>query len=159
MINTNEQLERQLIGLIAVDRFHIVASSLDGKLKRRKENLAIAIDLPKGKFNGERAYARIEFDDKLKSRTMTDAVAAYCEAYPKEGKVLTQMIEDQRSSRETYLSFGVNPGCRLTADDYLGVMADLGFTDGQAKTLYGPLIGTSRAIEKKRDEERSVLIG
>ena len=61
--------------------------------------------------------------------------------------------------RESHLYFVVNPGCRLTADDYLGVMANLGFTEAQARNLYSPLIETSRAIAKKRDEERSVMLG
>jgi hypothetical protein len=52
----------------------------------------------------------------------------------------------------------MNDGCRLTADDYLGVMANLGFTEAQARNLYEPLIVTSRSISKKRDEERSILI-
>jgi hypothetical protein len=155
---TNETLERQILDLVAVDRFHIVASSMDGKLKRRKDKAAESLDLPKGRYSGERVYARIEVEDKLKSKRMADAVAEYCETYPAQGKILTQMIEDQRSVSETHLYFGVNEGCRLTADDYLGVMSDLGFTEKQASDLYEPLINSSRAIAKKRDEERSVMI-
>lgn len=156
---TNETLERQILDLVAVDRFHIVASSMDGKLKRRKDKAAESLDLPKGRYAGERVYARVEVEDKLKSKRMSDAVAEYCETYPAQGKILTQMIEDQRSVSETHLYFGVNQGCRLTADDYLGVMSDLGFTEKQAADLYEPLINSSRAIAKKRDEERSILIG
>ena len=158
MTQTNEVLERQIIELVATDRFHIVSSSLDGKLKRRKPKLAEALSLPNGRYAGERVHARVEFEDKLKARTITQAVADYCEKYPAEGKILTQMIEDERSVKETHLYFGVNPGRRLTADDYLGVMTGLGFTEKQAADLYEPLINSSRAIAKKRDEERSVMI-
>ena len=156
---TNETLERQIIQLVAADRFHIVSSSLDGKLKRRKEKMAEAIGIGKTQYAGERVYARVEVEDKLKSKRMADAVAEYCEKYPAPGKILTQMIEDERSISETHLYFGVNAGCRLTADDYLTVMSDLGFTEKQAAGLYEPLINSSRAIAKKRDEERSILIG
>lgn len=52
----------------------------------------------------------------------------------------------------------MQPGCRLTADDYLGVMTNLGFTEAQARNLYEPLIEASRQISKKRSEERSILI-
>jgi hypothetical protein len=93
------------------------------------------------------------------ARKMKDAVAEYCEKYPAQGQILTQMIEDKRSERETHLYFGINDGCRLTADDYKGVMNTLGFTEAQARNLYEPLISTSRAIAKKRDEERSILVG
>lgn len=159
MTNTNEQLERQVIALVAADRFHIVASSLDGKLKRRKEKMADAIELPTGKYKGSRVYARVEFEDKLQSRQMKEAVAEFCEENPKYGDILTKKIEDKRSFRETRVYFGMQPGCRLTADDYLEVMLNLGFTECQARNLYEPLIGTSRILEKKRDEERSILVG
>ena len=152
--------ETQLLELVAVDRLHIPLSSLDGKLKRMKPKIADAINLPTGEFRGSRVYARIEVDDRLKSRSMSDAVDEYCETYPAQGKVLTQLIEDKRSVSETYLHFGMQPGCRLTADDYLGVMANLGFTEAQARTLYNPLMDTSRRIAKKREDgERSILIG
>jgi len=153
-----EQLERQIIRLNAMDRFNIVTSSLDGKLKRMKPKFAGSLALPNGSYSGERVYARVEFEDKLQARQIKEAVAEFCEENPKYGDILTQKIENKRSARETRVYFGVNPGCRLTADDYLGVMADLGFTEAQAQNLYEPLISTSRAIAKKRDEERSVLI-
>jgi hypothetical protein len=158
MTNTNESLERQIVALVAADRFGIPIKSMAGKIDRMKPKLAEALDLPKGRYAGERVFARVEFEDKLKSRTISQAVAAYCEKYSAEGKILTQMIEDERAVRETHLYFGINPGCRLTADDYLGVMSNMGFTETQARTLYSPLIETSRTIAKKRDEERRVML-
>jgi hypothetical protein len=153
-----EQLEKQLVSLIAADRIEIPISSMSGKLKRMKPKLANAIELPGADYSGERVYARVEVEDKLKARTMSEAVSDFCTEYPKYGQVLTQMIEDKRAQKETHLYFGMNDGCRLTADDYLGVMANLGFTEAQARNLYEPLIVTSRSISKKRDEERSILI-
>jgi len=155
---TNETLERQIIQLNAMDRFEIPISSMSGKLKRMKPKFAASLDLPNGRYTGERVYARIEFEDKLKARQMKEAVQEFCEENPKYGDILTQKIENKRSVRETYLYFGVNEGCRLTSDDYLGVMSSLGFTETQARALYEPLINTSRSIARKRDEERSVLI-
>ena len=154
----NETLERQVIELVAIDRIGIPVKSMAGKIDRMKPKFASSLNLPKGRYTGERVYARVEFEDKLKARTITQAVADYCEKYPNEGKILTQMIEDERSVKETHLYFGVNPGRRLTAEDYLGVMTTLGFTESQAKVLYEPLIETSRAIAKKRDEERSIML-
>ncbi len=156
---TNETLERQLIQLNAMDRLEIPISSLSGKLKRMKPKFAESLDIPEGRYDGERVYARVEVEDKLKARKMKDAVAEYCEKYPKQGEILTQMIEDKRSERETHLYFGVNDGCRLTAEDYLGVMSSLGFTESQARNLYEPLMNASRSIARKRQEERSVLVG
>jgi hypothetical protein len=153
-----EQLERQLIGLIAADRLDIPISSMSGKLKRMKPKLASVVSLPTGEYQGERVYARIEIEDRLKARTMSEAVDEFCTQYPNPGQVLTQMIEDKRSVSETYLHFGMQQGCRLTADDYLGVMASLGFTEAQSRALYEPLMGASRSIARKRDEERSIML-
>ena len=70
------------------------------------------------------------------------------------------MIEETRAAKETNLYFGIQAGCRLTSDDYMGVMTNLGFTEAQARNLYEPLIEASRTIAKKRAEgERSILIG
>jgi len=155
----DETLERQVIELVAADRSYIPVSSMDGKLKRIRVGLAQAIQVPGGKYNGERVYARVDDDDCMKARGIKEGIEEFAKQYPKHASILTGLIEEQRMERETHLYFGINPGCRLTAEDYLGVMANLGFTEAQARTLYNPLIETSRAIAKKRDEERSVMIG
>lgn len=164
-----EQLERQLIGLIAADRLDIPISSMSGKLKRMKPKLASAVELPTRSYYGQRVYARIAEDDITeKARTMREAIDTFSDKYPQHGTILNGLIEETRVEREKNLYFGMQPGCRLTADDYLGVMADLGFTEAQARTLYEPLIDTSRKIARKRahagvspngqNEERSILI-
>jgi hypothetical protein len=154
--------ERQIIELVATDRLHRPISSMEGKLKRRKPKLAGAIDLDpcRGKFDGQRVYAKVVAQDRLKTRGMKEGVERFCTEHPEMGEVLTQMIEDERSVRETYLQFGMYEGCRLTADDYLSVMTDLGFTEGEARKLYEPLMEVSRKMANKRGEmERSILIG
>lgn len=155
-------LERQIIELIATDRIHMPISSMEGKLKRQKPKLAKEIDLSeyKNKFVGERVYARIETDDSTqKARSMSEAVNKFAEKYSRHGKILKGMIEETRQAKESNIYFGVNSGCRLTADDYLGVLTNLGFSDVRAKGLYEDLIAISRNLSKKRDEERSVLVG
>jgi hypothetical protein len=154
-----QQLERQVIELVAADRAYIPVSSMDGKLKRMRVQLAKGITVPNGKYSGERVYARVDDEDCMKARGIKEGIEEFAKQYPKHAEVLAGLIEEKRMERETHLYFGVNPGCRLTADDYLGVMDSLGFTEAQARTLYAPLIETSRAIAKKRDEERSVMLG
>lgn len=156
-----QNLEKQIIELVAVDRLFIPLSSMEGKLKRKRPKLAEAINLPKDKpeYCGERVYARVSVEDKLKARTISQAVASYCEDFKAEGKILTQYIENERAKSETHLYFGVNPGKRLTADDYMNVMKDLGFDEVSGRNLYHELIEVSRGISKKRQEERSILIG
>ncbi len=155
----DEKLERQVIELVATDRAYIPISSMDGKLKRTRVQLAQAISVPNGEYTGERVFARVDDDDCMKARGIKEGIEEFEARHPQYGAELRGLIEEKRMERETHLYFGVNSGCRLTADDYLGVMANLGFTEAQARNLYSPLIETSRAIAKKRDEERSVMLG
>jgi len=157
----NETLERKIIQLIATDRIEIPISSMSGKLKRIKPKLANAIDLPESEeYTGERVYARIEHEDKEKSRTIREAIEEFAEKYPKHGEVLKGIIAEKRLQKETHLYFGVKDGCRLTAEDYMSVMTDLGFSPATAERLYPELIETSRKLAEKRGRpERSVLIG
>jgi hypothetical protein len=54
--------------------------------------------------------------------------------------------------------FGVNSGCRLTAEDYLDVMANLGFSETRARALCSTLVDLSRDMVRAREEERSILV-
>jgi hypothetical protein len=155
-----ENLERQIISLIARDRLDIPISSMSGKLKRRKPKIAKAIDvaLDEDSFEGNRVYARVEYEDKDKARTLKEGISAFSKKFPKYGKILDGLIAEKRAYKETHLYFGMNEGCRLTADDYVGVMTDLGFTEGQAVALYQPILDVSRKISRKRDEERRIMI-
>ncbi len=157
----NEGLEKQVIQLIATDRIEVPISSLSGKLKRRKPAMAQSIALPEsGRYTGDRVYARIESEDKMKARTMKEAIGTFSEQYPTHGKVLQGIIAEKRLQKEEHLYFGVNEGCRLTGDDYMTVMKDLGFGEVTARGLYSELIEVSRNLARKRGSpERSVLIG
>lgn len=158
----NEELERQVIQLIATDRIDIPISSMSGKLKRAKKKLAPEIEIPgRGKkYQGERVYARVETEDKEKARTMSDAVEVFCDRYNKPGKILKGIIAEKRLASETHLYFGMNEGRRLTADDYRDVMSSLGFTPAAAEGLYGKLMDASRKISRSRvDDERSIMVG
>ena len=161
MNENNENLERKIIELVAADRLYIPISSIDGKLKRMKPKLAEQIYLPNEAkpFRGERVYARIKTENEQKARGMREGIGLFCEKYPQYGKILNGMIEEEREVRETHLYFGMNEDKRLTADDYLGVMANLGFPETSAKSLYHELIEVSRKISRARDEERSIMLG
>lgn len=154
-----QNIERQIIELVAADRIDVPVSSMSGKLKRMKPKLAGAISLPDSYFEGERVYARVETNDGMKARGMRDGIEMFEGMYPRHGKILKGLIEEQRADREVNLYFGVNPGCRLTADDYLSVMANLGFNENTARSLYHELVEVSRNLSRKRQEERSILIG
>lgn len=156
---TNE-LERQIINLIAADRIGVPIKSLAGKIDRMKPKLAEAINLPEKQYQGERVYARVEETSVQKAKGMRAAIDQFKEMYPKQGELLQELIDEQRTERETALYFGVNPESKLSANDYMEVMGNLGFNERNAIQLYPVLMDTSRKISRARDyEERSILIG
>lgn len=155
-----QETEKQIIDLIAADRLYVPISSLDGKLKRMRPKLAEAVDMPNQDFVGERVYARVEESTQSKAKGMRLAIDQFSREYPVHGKVLQEMIDSQREEREVALCFGVREGCRLAAQDYMDVMANLGFNERNAIQLYPVLMDTSRKIARARDyEERRILIG
>ena len=156
---TNE-IEQQVIDLIATDRIYRPISSMGGKLKRKRPKLARAIDLgDEVRFESDRVYARLDDTDRMKSRTMKEAVAKFKDNFPRYGEILNGYIEEQRAIRETNLYFGTNEGKRLTSDDYVRVMTDMGFSEKGARDLYPELMDVSRNLARKRNEkERSILI-
>ena len=154
-----ETLERQLIEVIATDRIDKPISSMSGKLKRRKPKLAQAVELPDKKYKGERVWARIDEEDKQKTRGMKEGVEKFEQQFPRYGRILRGYIDEQRTVREKYLVFGMNDGCRITSKDYMGVMQNLGFSPAIAERLYPELMDISHKLKRKRDEtERSILI-
>ena len=155
-------IERQIIELIATDRIDRPISSMSGKLKRAKPKLGKGIDLSnyEGNFEGDRVYAKINDRDQMKARGMRDGIDVFSEAYPRHGKILNGMIEEKRASKEKHIYFGMHEGCRLTSDDYMGVMSGLGFTETTSRGLYKELMDISHKMARKRGESgRSVLIG
>jgi len=152
--------EEHLIKLIATDRIEIPISSASGRLKRQKKPLAqAAAEEFKVRFQGERTYARIVEKDEMKARTMKEGVEEFEKRHPKYGEMLRGIIAEERAKKEKHLYFGMYEGCRITADDYREVMTNLGFTPAMAEQLYPALMDVSRKISKKRDEERSIMIG
>ena len=154
-------LEEEIIDLISADRMYIAISSMDGKLKRLRPKLAGCIDLKEynNNFIGERVYARIVSEDKKSAREVREGIEKFKKEFPEQGETLEKYIKEQRTKRERYLYFGTNSECKLTKEDYLNVMKSMGFTDFSAIRLYPELLETSRALSKKRNKERSLLIG
>ncbi|MBT3642432.1 hypothetical protein HN604_01960 [archaeon] len=153
-------IERQILQIIATDRIDKPISSMSGKLKRAKPKLAQAVELSGGSFEGSRAYARVEESDVMKARGMRNGIDAFSSEHPRYGAILNGYIEEERARTETHLYFGMQEGSRLTSNDYMGVMTNLGLSEGVAEGLYPELMNISYKLARKRDEgERSILIG
>ena len=153
-----QELERQLIEIVALDRIDRPISSMSGRIKRKKPKLAQAVELPRKNYQGDRVWARVSDKDEQKARGMKEGIEKFEAEFPKYGRILRGYIEEQRTVRETHLYFGMNEGSKISANDYMAVMQDLGFTPATAERLYPELMDISRKIARKRDEERSVLI-
>jgi len=156
-----EQVEKQLIQIVATDRIYRPISSIDGKLKRKREKLANSVDLSEfdNDFQGERVYARIEDNEVQKARGMRDAVEMFKENHPREGKILEGYIQETRKVRERHLVFDTYAGKRISAEDYMKVMTDMGFTEPTARNFYPELMDVSRKIARSREDgERSLML-
>jgi len=160
-----KEFESQVIELVATDRIFMPFSSADNKLKKVRPKLAIGIyESPEFQdadltFVGERVYARAETGSKQVARGMKEGIAEFASKYPQYGTILKGIIEKKREASETHLYFGMNEGSRISSNDYMQVMTDLGFTPGKAESLYPELMQVSRNLSKKRgDVERSCLV-
>jgi hypothetical protein len=161
-----QELEREVIGLVATDRLYMPSSSFDGKLERSRPKLGKAIvNLEEfqetgQKFQGERAYARVESVNKSKARDMRAGVEQFAKEFPQYGKILNGMIETERVKKETHLQFGMQDGKRLTKDDYIDVLTNMGLGPVTAEKYCDVALDISRSMNRKRGyEDRSVLIG
>ena len=152
-------IERKIVELVAADRIDVPISSMSGKLKRRKPKMAQEIDLEGKRYFGERVFAYERNKDEMKARGLKEGIEKFAENFPKYAKILQGYIEEERTVRERYLVFGMREGCIVTADDYRGIMMNLGFTEATSEGLYPELMNISRKLKKKRDEtERKILI-
>src|SRR3989338_2735021 len=149
-------MESEIIQLIARDRLEIPLSSMYQKVKRVKKKDAgnLAEKLGSAQFAGERTYAFVESEDKERARGMKEAIAEFAQEFPKYGK-----IPERRVIAEEHLYFGVNPGCRLTTDDYITALQSTGLSEKVSRELYPDLIKVSRKLAKAREEKRSVIVG
>jgi hypothetical protein len=155
-------IEQGLLELIAKDRIEIPISSMSGKLKRSKPKVACEIDFSdvSGDFSGERVYGCVVSEERRKARGLRAGVDLYCKQFPKHGKILNGMIEEERVSREKHLYFGLHEGRRISSAAYMSVMGELGFSETTAERLYPEIMGISYGLSRKRgNPERSILIG
>ncbi|MDP3881700.1 MAG: hypothetical protein Q8Q31_02375 [Nanoarchaeota archaeon] len=157
-------MEQQIIALIARDRLEIPLSSMYQKIKKAKAKdakglAALVKEMDDKEFEGSRTYAHVDREDKDKARGMKEAVAEFAEQFPDYGAILLGKIAEKRKIAEEHLYFGVNPGCRLTTDDYITALQSTGLSEGTARAMYPDLINVSRKLAKAREEERSTIVG
>jgi len=160
-----ENLERQVIELVATDRLYIPSSSFDGKLERSRPKLAKTLNFSDGNFEGERAYARVVDSNKNVSKDMRAGIGKFANEFPQYGQILNGYIEEARVKKEQHVYFGMNEGRRVTRDDYLGVLEGMGLGPATSEKYLDVAMDISRTMQAKREKsgkpeaERKVLIG
>ncbi|MFH1211023.1 MAG: hypothetical protein V1645_03840 [archaeon] len=153
-------MEKKVLELIAQDRIDIPLSSMEQKLRKVKmSNAGELADVVGTGFYGERSFAYVSFEDKNRARGMKEAIAEFEQEFPKYGAILRGLIAEKRVKREEHLYFGLNSGCKLTGDDYMGVMKSVGLSDTTSRSLYPDLMDVSRKLSKARNEDRSLIVG
>lgn len=158
--------EEQVRMLIAFDQFKLPASSMEGKLKRRAERYAESlVKLADARADFGNAIADVRYDEQMKARSLQAAVKKFCTDNPRAGSELQRVIDEGRARDEVYLTYGLKPGSRLSAGDYLAVMEDIGISGARAEALYPVLLDVSRDLQKARgrvdttSEPREILVG
>lgn len=158
--------EEQVRMLIAYDQLDIPLNSLHGKANRRSDKIAGSIaELVENNANFGNAIASVRYQDQQKARALREAVDIFCARNPAAGRELQTVIEDKRVEREVYLSYGLQTGSRLSANDYMTAMQSIGIGPARAEKLYPILLETSRDLQRARGREqttcdpREILVG
>lgn len=154
-------MKQKILELIATDRLDIPLSSVEQRVRRVRKSLSqeVASDIGVVGFADERVYAYVAVEDKERARGMKEAIKEFEQEFPKHGRILRGKIEERRINSEEHLYFGLTEGSKLTSEDYVGVLTDLGMTQKGAHALYPALMDVSRKLSRARNEDRSVLVG
>ena len=155
------EIEKNVRYLIALDVVSRVLKSLGDKgVRREKKTAKNIVDLLNDKEPlGDRVVARLETRDEQKARTLRQGIDVFKEKYPKYGDELENFIKETRTDHNLYLVYGLRENYKLSEDDYVSVMKDLGFSDREAKSIYSHIVAVSeRANKAIETSERNILV-
>lgn len=156
------EIEKDTRYMIAADILSRPLESVGQKGGRRlcKKAANIVELIRQNEELGNSIYATIQKrEEEQRARTQNEGIKAFCREYPKYGKVLMGLIEENRIARNKYLVYGLNKGYKLGEEDYIGVMMDLGFERREASAMYPHIIAISERLGKAGETaERSILL-
>ena len=162
MTNERTEGEKLVRKLVAMNDLRIPLSSLYQKDKKIEKEYALGISNYIGQNSalGNSVTAYVEKTTKQKARGMEEGIEAFTKQYPRYGKILKGLIEEERTKKENYLLYGLNDGYKLNDNEYVGVMRDIGLTDAEAEAMFPKLMDISSRLKKKQKEGlREILIG
>ena len=155
------ELEKKVRKLIASDISYRVLKSLGEKGVRRLDKIAREIEEAlETEEENERFFAQIKTTPEEKARTLRQGIDAFKEEHPRYGLLLEEMIAKKRIQSNKYLFYKLNSGYKLSEEDYVQVIIDLGFERREASAMYPHILSISERL-RKADEtlERSILLG
>ena len=155
------ELESRVRRLIAGDITYRVLKNLGNKGVRRLNKRAAEITdlLDKGEEPNNRFYVGIEKIEKEKARTLREGINAFKKEHPGYGKILEGLIAKKRIKRNKNLIYGLNEGYKLSEEDYVLIMRDLGFERREASAIYPHILAISKRLERANEQsERTILL-
>lgn len=162
----NASYEAEVRKLVAFDQMDIPLSALHNRVDRKHKALAVSLQEPVDENEDFGcAMAEVVYEDKKKAKAIREAVDDFCEQYPVQGRDLRKMIAVKRTARETYFCYGMPEGRRISSQDYMAALKDVGLTEGHAQALYPRLLEVSRTLQRVRGKRttssglRKVLVG
>jgi len=154
-------IEKLVRILIAGDILYRPLKSLGERGVRRLDKTAKSIyDLIEADGEkGNRVEARVEESEEEKARTLKEGIDEFSKKYPSQGKMLAEMIEQKRNAKNKCLIYGLKEGYKLSEEDYIQTIMDLGFDKREAASIYPHIISYSEREGKAiQQSERKILL-
>lgn len=157
------EITKQVERLVAYDFITGPLSSIHQKANRARKEVVAGIygRLLNREEVPEHAtvVAEIDKEIKQKARGMKGGIENFKKTYPRYGRILTGMIEEERQNREVYVAFGLKDGQDLPISSYLRVMRELGLSYETAHKLYFDIADMIETFEtKKKEGLQSILV-
>ena len=155
------ELEKRVRKSIAGDITSKVLKSLGDKGDRRLKKGAKEIVnlLNEGEEPNYRFCVEIKKTKEEKARTLREGINAFKKKYSRYGNILEGLIAEKRIKRNKNLVYRLNKGYKLSEEDYVQVMMDLGFEKREASAMYPHILAFSERLGKADEQlERTILI-
>ena len=155
------ELENKVRRLIAGDITSKVLKSLGDKGDRRLKKGAKEIVnlLNEGEEPNDRFCVGIKKTKEEKARTLRKGINAFKKKYSRYGDILEGIIAEKRIKRNKNLVYRLNKGYKLSEEDYVQIIMDLGFEKREASAMYPHILAISERLEKADEQmERTILL-
>jgi len=154
------ELESRVRRLVAADITYRVFKSLGDKgIRRLNKSAEEIVQLLESEEPGYRFLSKIEESEEKKARTLRQGIDIFREKHTRSGVILERIIAETRAKKNRHLVYGLNEGYKLSEEDYVQIMIDLGFDRREASGLYPHITAISERLDKANETaERKILL-